>query len=879
MEGVRVMKKIIEVTLFLVLGIIFLGNGMEVDAIKDYPDPPKSIPLTGIFQVPEGADSYVEGNNVVITDNTIRQVGSIFSEEGNKIYLEEDFESEMFVYLDGTADGITFVMHNDPDAVLKFNGNTGGGLGIYSNMARLDGKQLKKSFAVEFDTYFNGGLAISGDYFDSKVLANSNRGHVAYTFPDDQNSYTSQKYQAVITHQGLQYPTFRLGDGTWRLFKMNWKTWDETDVGHLTYQYGDLDPVTVRIGRHNLFDTENVYWGFVGSTGGSTEKGVIAFKSVPGLVNYTDNLIFEDQSGVEIKETEQDSEITVNYSGEYLGGKQELIEPIYDFTLPENVTYVEGSVKVDGVPTTGTYKNNVLQVTLPTDLSLSKPNVNITFKVKDSDVSADTKVAIKTELNAQNLIKDREDFYDIKYNPSMTSITGEKDDKTGLVKAEVKHTIAKQASYKDLLLDINLSHLTKELTNDKTELKLTDLNGKSFDISYLKPEYRELANGDKVARVSVPKELSEEVIKANGNQDSGILISITSPFDFSSAEIIKYFDKTTSYFLVPVSVGRVDKPKVSASTALVKMIAPTGKAVPQTVMKGSKVGDLTLSELVKELATIIPNSPVEIVGTKESLEMIFDKEGATEITVIIKEMFGGLTTEIKIPITVIELADKEVTVNFVKEDGNLFPSTTLVFHGKEGESIDVSSGVGTPESIQVQQVIETLEKDGYKLAKRPDQEKIIFTKEPQVIQYEFKGTIGFVSVPKAINFGDIEYDAKTYRVDNPTVDGDLVIKATTSNQFSVAATVEKVLSNKESKLPNALRYVKEIDQAELILNEEAQEVYNNFEGKAGVFDISKEWGETSNSKGLKLQLNSSDEVEYGSYSGAILWSIIPKVTI
>lgn len=871
------MKRTIKGTLFLLLGVIFLGNGVIDVAAKDYPDAPKSIPLTGIFQVPQGANSYIDGNNVVITDKTNDQVGSIFSTENNRIYLEEDFESEMYVYLDGSADGIAFTMHNDPDALLSFEKNTGGALGIYSKSlsgSNLDGKQLKRSFAVEFDTYYNA------DNFDAGLHKHDDWGHVAHTFPDDYQQYWLGKNGGLgVKHNDVQYPPFKLGDGQWRLFKMDWKTWDETDVGHLTYQFGDLEPVTVRIGRYDLFNSENVYWGFTGSTGAINEKGVIAFKSVPGLVNYSDNVIFKDQSETNITETEQESEITVNYIGEYLGGKQNLLEPVYDFLIPENVEYMEDSVEVDGVPTSAIYKNKKLQVTVPNNLSLSKPNVNITFKVKDTGVTKDTKVLIKTELNAQNLIKDREDSYDIKYNPSITSITGGKDDKTGLIKAEVTHTIAKQASYKDVLLDINVSHLAKGLTASNTEFSLTDLVGKSYDVSNLNPEFRELANGDKVARIKISKELSEEIIKNNGDKDSGVLINTSAPFDFNTSELIKYFDINTKYFSVPVSVERVDKPKNTTSTALVKMIAPTGKAVSQTVVKGSKVGDLKLVDLVKELTTIIPNSSVEIIGFKESVESIFDTVGETEITVIIKETFGGMTTEIKVPITVIELADKVVTINFVNEDGELFPNTSLVFYAKEGEKLDISKEANTPESLQVEEVISNLEKEGYKLTKRPDSEQIIFTKDPQTVAYEFKGTIGFVSVPNAIDFGKIEYSAKTYRVDNPMIDGNLIVKATSTEKFSVAATVEKVLTNKNSTLPNALRYVKEIDEDELVLNEEAQEVYNNFEGKVGVFDISKDWGETTNSKGLKLQLNSNDEVEDGSYTGTIVWSIIPKVDI
>jgi len=38
-----------------------------------------------MFKVPQGANSYVDGNEIVVTDNTLNQIGSIYFTEENKI--------------------------------------------------------------------------------------------------------------------------------------------------------------------------------------------------------------------------------------------------------------------------------------------------------------------------------------------------------------------------------------------------------------------------------------------------------------------------------------------------------------------------------------------------------------------------------------------------------------------------------------------------------------------------------------------------------------------------------------------------------------------------------------------------------------------------
>ena len=86
----------IVLTLFSAIGIMSSLNSVVK---AESPDPPSSLPLDNVFTVPSGANSYVDGNIVVITKNIQSKIGSIFSTEINKLDLAQSFQAEMYVYL------------------------------------------------------------------------------------------------------------------------------------------------------------------------------------------------------------------------------------------------------------------------------------------------------------------------------------------------------------------------------------------------------------------------------------------------------------------------------------------------------------------------------------------------------------------------------------------------------------------------------------------------------------------------------------------------------------------------------------------------------------------------------------------------------------
>lgn len=450
--------------IIFVVGIIICCKPLTADAIEA----PQSVPLDGIFATPTGADSKVEGNGVIITEKKANQVGSIFSTEANKMDLTKDFRSEMYINIDGVADGVTFVMHNEPEKTVKFSGLLGNGLGVYgtskgSGVLDPNGGQLKKSFAIEFDTYYNG------DAYDAGVLKSDDKGHVAYSFPDKASSYKLEGSIFSVVHSSVQYPSNRLGDGQWRLLRLEWKAFSAIGNGILAYQYGDLDPVVVIINR-DTFQSDTVYWGFTGSTGALAEQATVAFKSVPGLVNYDERIEFLDADEKVVKSTKQDSEVTVHYAGKYTGGKQNFLEPKYKFTLSPNQMYQPGTFYLNGKLVTPNVVGNTLSVPLGKNLSLLDSEVDIKFKVKDINVTGDMTLPVTSEVAGVNFISNQEESYNIDYDAEAPTGTG----KLTFVDAGDTAAIENALDNREFLIDY------QDNVSPKEKIKITVKKGQDF---------------------------------------------------------------------------------------------------------------------------------------------------------------------------------------------------------------------------------------------------------------------------------------------------------------------------------------------------------------------------------------------------------------
>ena len=204
-----------------------------------------STPAFSQFELRGSAD-YMPSGCILLTPDERYAEGIAYST--NKLDLQNFFEIEFDIYLgdkdDLGADGITFVIHNDPKGFNAF-GTFGEGLGYGRfNPNFVSGNFIAPSIAVEFDTYQNEN---QNDPFSDHVayLVNGSSYHTSYWNNDD--------------------PSFNLEDDQMHNFRFSWNP----ETSEVVVR---LDNTIVYQGTQNIveevFDgNTDVIWGFTASTG------------------------------------------------------------------------------------------------------------------------------------------------------------------------------------------------------------------------------------------------------------------------------------------------------------------------------------------------------------------------------------------------------------------------------------------------------------------------------------------------------------------------------------------------------------------------------------------------------------------------------------
>ncbi|WP_317914505.1 lectin-like domain-containing protein [Carnobacterium maltaromaticum] len=387
------------------LKLLFLSSAFlftYINIVEAAPTPPaKGVPVSGVFSVPSGSNSFVDpgGKIVTITKAQQTQVGSIFSTPNNLLDLNNDFSASMFIYLGDTkysaGDGMTFVMHNDIESTKKFSAGVGEQLGVYAKRrsgSYIMTQQIKNSFAIEFDTYFNAGG------MDTTLWPRNNEGHVAYSFPNRQNYYNFGPELNYLYHGGLYYPADYdyLANGKWKSFEVKWNATSKV----LSYKFDVAPLVEVPIDTNLIFSSDKVYWGFTGSTGANVAETAVIFNKVPGLVNVKENLNLVNQKGetVKDKQVSEKESITATFDINYLNGKQDLLLPTVELALEDKIHYKKGTLKYNGVQMDDSKWTGKSFVVPTTNLSLANPKASISFDVETEDVGRQD--VIKTGASA-----------------------------------------------------------------------------------------------------------------------------------------------------------------------------------------------------------------------------------------------------------------------------------------------------------------------------------------------------------------------------------------------------------------------------------------------------------------------------------------------
>jgi hypothetical protein len=192
-------------------------------------------PATAQFKLLGTAD-YMQSGCIQLTPDNQYQEGIAYSQD--KLDLSEYFEIQFDVYLGNKdeegADGIAFVIHNDPRGFRAY-GSFGEGIGY---------KYIAPSVAIEFDTYQNPWY--NDPYSD----------HVAYL----ENGASFHENYWNGEQENLNLEDDRLHD-----FRFSWNPENQQIVV-------TLDGNIVYKGNRNLINdifegSTDVIWGFTASTG------------------------------------------------------------------------------------------------------------------------------------------------------------------------------------------------------------------------------------------------------------------------------------------------------------------------------------------------------------------------------------------------------------------------------------------------------------------------------------------------------------------------------------------------------------------------------------------------------------------------------------
>lgn len=197
-----------------------------------------------------GSATAVAPDTIRLTPNTGGQSGG--AQSSFEIDLTEDFSLSFSVYLgtsDSGADGVTFIMHNDPDGALAL-GDTGGGLGAMG---------IANGVVIEFDTYNNGGPDLANDHT---------------------SIWDSDSGEVIVAAQDLG----DIEDGTWYPVEVSWDAATET----LSYSFNgvSMGSATGLLSAGRFGSGSTVHFGWTAATGGAMNEQAVRIDSFTGEVNF-----------------------------------------------------------------------------------------------------------------------------------------------------------------------------------------------------------------------------------------------------------------------------------------------------------------------------------------------------------------------------------------------------------------------------------------------------------------------------------------------------------------------------------------------------------------------------------------------------------------
>ncbi|EUJ33416.1 hypothetical protein MFLO_02648 [Listeria floridensis FSL S10-1187] len=146
--------------------------------------------------------------------------------------------------------------------------------------------------------------------------------------------------------------------------------------------------------------------------------------------------------------------------------------------------------------------------------------------------------------------------------------------------------------------------------------------------------------------------ISLKLTKSTLNSLQNNLLTITGNFDLNmdAPTLIDTF-QSDGFFHIPIEASNDNQPSEKViGEALVKMPAPTGTPIKQTVSLHSGTDELDPVDLVTDLKSVLPQDTIKILSIKEP--RTFEKLGNTSIDVLIESELTHVQGIVSVPIQV-----------------------------------------------------------------------------------------------------------------------------------------------------------------------------------------------------------------------------------
>ena len=371
--------------------------------------PPSGPQVTNDFQI--GGHAFVDPqypNVAVVAQDLGNQFGYMWYKE--QLDLSAPFETEMKMYLGKKypqsttpqiADGMTFTLHNDPKGLGAY-GMAGGGLGVYSGNYNGTIAGITNMLTIEFDTYKND---------DPEDASGNGKGHIAAILTKDGRVPTAAEHVPYIGFDVKQ---------DWVQFTAKWEP-NGAGGGTLYYTFDGHSGSKYVPDYVAHFGSNKVYWGFTGSTGGSTAIHAAAIEKLPEQ-KLAANLEVQ-KNGIDLlggAHVDVHDDLTVNISSRATNDADpETISPvIIEYRLPAGValTCTEATITKNGavVGTVPILPGGIIRIETGVSLEKLGDTVNASFTIRvdeplygkhfDNEATISTKTTAPENTNMISLM-------------------------------------------------------------------------------------------------------------------------------------------------------------------------------------------------------------------------------------------------------------------------------------------------------------------------------------------------------------------------------------------------------------------------------------------------------------------------------------------